>query len=150
MINHWEEKTVTADSMCKTLTPPITPRMFVTAVTLVCAAWFGEVEESGMRILVGRRTWLQPAPKVSHVRHIMIHIIIYIRVFKEKLVELGFLWSASYTKSIPTHQKLFAVGKSDPNATFNPIFLGLGWPWVGEFVGYIVTFICISSPNRIW
>ena len=24
---------------------------------------------------------------------------------------------------------MFAVGKSGPNATFNLIFLGLGWPW---------------------
>ena len=33
-----------------------------------------------------------------------------------------------YIKSIPTHENLFAVGKSSPNAAFNIIFLGLGWP----------------------
>ena len=33
------------------------------------------------------------------------------------------------------------MGKSGPNATFDIIFLGLGWPWVGEFVGFIIIFI---------
>ena len=37
-----------------------------------------------------------------------------------------------------THEKLISVGKSGPNAIFNPIFIGLGWPWVGEFVGFII------------
>ena len=40
--------------------------------------------------------------------------------------------SVSYIKSIPTHEKIFAVGKSGPNAAFNLIFLGLGWPWMGS------------------
>ena len=26
------------------------------------------------------------------------------------------------------------------NATINLFFLGLGWPWVGEFVGFIIIF----------
>ena len=34
------------------------------------------------------------------------------RVFAENLVGLGFLQSVSCIKSIPTHEKLFAVGKS--------------------------------------
>ena len=54
-----------------------------------------------------------------------------ITVCAENLVGLGFLWSASYRKPIPTHEKLFAVGKSGPTTTFNPTRLGLGWPWVG-------------------
>ena len=29
-------------------------------------------------------------------------------------------------------------GKSGPNATCNLFFLGLRWPWVGEFVGFII------------
>ena len=37
-----------------------------------------------------------------------------------------------------------------PNATFNLIFLVLGWPWVGEFVGFIVISRCVFQPNRIW
>ena len=48
------------------------------------------------------------------------------------LVGLSFLWSVSYIKSIPTHETVFAVGNSGPNATFNLFFYGLGWPWVGE------------------
>ena len=27
-----------------------------------------------------------------------------------------------------------------PNATFNLTCLGLGWPWVGEFVGFVIMF----------
>ena len=56
--------------------------------------------------------------------------------FAEDLV--GLVRSASYVKSIPTHVKIFAEGKSGPNATFNLNFLGLGWPWVGEFDGFIL------------
>ena len=41
------------------------------------------------------------------------------RVVAENLVGLGFLQSVSYIKPIITHEELFAVGKSDPNATFN-------------------------------
>ena len=50
------------------------------------------------------------------------------RVFAENLVGLSFLWSVSYMKSIPTHGKIFAVGKSGPNAAFVNIY-GVG----GEF-----------------
>ena len=69
-------------------------------------------------------------------------------VFAENLVLLCFLWSVSYIKPIPTHEKLFAVGKRGPDASFNPIFLGLGWPWVGEFVGFIVIFISFPTQQR--
>ena len=48
-------------------------------------------------------------------------------------------------KPIPTHEKLFDVGKSGsgPSATLNHFFLGLGWPWVGEFV--VFTILCIYT-----
>ena len=74
---------------------------------------------------------------------------------------LGFLWSVSYTKPMPTHKKLFAVGKSvrcgkevAQMPRFNLFFLGLGWPWVGEFVGFIIIFTRYSGvyafqPNII-
>ena len=39
------------------------------------------------------------------------------------------------------------VGKSGPNATFNLFFLGLGWPWVGEFVGFVIIFILSMFSN---
>ena len=61
-----------------------------------------------------------------------------IRLVAENLVGLGLLVVCFLYKSMPTHEKLFAVGKSGPNSTFNLIFLGLGWPWVGEFVGFII------------
>ena len=51
-------------------------------------------------------------------------------------------------KPIPTHEKIFAVGKSGPNATFNLIFLGLGWPWVGEFVGFTNNIHVFSNPTE--
>ena len=49
---------------------------------------------------------------------------------------------------MPTHEKKNAVGKSGPIATFSLIFLGLGWPWVGGFVGLIIIFMCfpIQTP----
>ena len=60
------------------------------------------------------------------------------RVFAENLVGLGFLYSVSYIKSILTHEKIFAVGKGTQTPLFNLFFLGLGWPWVEEFVGFII------------
>ena len=73
-------------------------------------------------------------------------------MFADNLVRLGFLQSVPYTKPIPTHDNLFAVGKSGPYATFNHFFfLGLGWSWVGEFVGFIKIFIQLHvfQPNPI-
>ena len=72
-------------------------------------------------------------------------------MFAENLVGLGFLYSVFYIKSIPTHDKSFAVGKSGPNATFDLILLGLGlgWPWVGDFVGFIIIFICFPTQHNL-
>ena len=69
-------------------------------------------------------------------------------MFAKNLVASGFLYSVSYIKAIPTHEKIFAVGKRGPNATFNLFFLGLGWHWVGEFVGFIRIFAGICFPTR--
>ena len=69
-------------------------------------------------------------------------------MFEENLVGLGLLWSVSYVKPIPSHEKIFAVGKSGSYATFNLVFLGLGWPWVGEFVGFVRIFTCFSNPTE--
>ena len=46
-------------------------------------------------------------------------------------------------KTIPTREKLFTVGKSGPT------FLGLGWPWVGEFAGFIVTFTRVPTQHNL-
>ena len=55
-----------------------------------------------------------------------------------------------YQKSIPTHEKLFAVGKKvAQRPLFNLIFfLGWGWPWVGEFDGFIIIFICFPTQQN--
>ena len=31
---------------------------------------------------------------------------------------------------------------------FNLIFLGLGWPWVGEFVGFVI-FTCFPTQQNL-
>ena len=33
---------------------------------------------------------------------------------------------------------------------FNLIFLGLGWPSVGEYDGFVLIFMYVSQPNGIW
>ena len=38
------------------------------------------------------------------------------------MVELGFLWSVSYIKPIPTPEKILAVGKKWPKCHFRPLF----------------------------
>ena len=53
------------------------------------------------------------------------------RVFAYNFGWVGcFLWFVSYIKSIATHEKVFAVGKSGSSATFTLIFLG-GWVDLG-------------------
>ena len=37
--------------------------------------------------------------------------------------------------------------KNGPNAIFNLIFLGLGWSWVGEFVGFMIMFTWYMFSN---
>ena len=52
-------------------------------------------------------------------------------------------------KTNPNPRKIFAVGKSGQNATLNLIFLGLDWPWVEEFVGFMVMFICLLTKQNL-
>ena len=63
-----------------------------------------------------------------------------------------------HLKPIPTHEKIFAVGKKWPKCHFKPTFswvgvalgwvgLGLGWPWVGEFVGLIIMSIYVFNAT---
>ena len=59
------------------------------------------------------------------------------------------MYSVSYIKSIPTHEKLFAVGKSGPKCHFLAyFFLGLGWPRVGEFVGFTIICTRLCFPTQ--
>ena len=56
-----------------------------------------------------------------------------------------FLQSVSYNKTNPNPRKKYWLWEEvAQNATFNPFSLGLGWPWVGEFVGFII--ICVCFP----
>ena len=48
-------------------------------------------------------------------------------VLADNFVGLGLLQSASYKKSIPTHEKLFAVGKAAQMPLLTSFLLG----WVG-------------------
>ena len=41
------------------------------------------------------------------------------------------------------------MGKSGPSASFNLFFHWLGWPWVGEFVGFIIIFICFPTQHNL-
>ena len=41
------------------------------------------------------------------------------------------------------------MGKSGLNATFNLILVGLGWPWVGEFVGFMIIFVCFLTQQDL-
>ena len=71
------------------------------------------------------------------------------RVCADNLVGLAFLYSISYIKSISTHEKIFAVGKKVaqmPLLTY--FFVGLGWPCVGEFDGFIIIFTCFPTQQN--
>ena len=62
------------------------------------------------------------------------------------------MWSVSYIKLVPTHEKKIAVGKSGPNGHFLTYFclgFGLGWSWVGEFVGFRNFFFMFSNPTEV-
>ena len=66
---------------------------------------------------------------------------------KKKKGCLRRIWLGSVSCSLfPTQtnpkptKNYFAVGKSGPLDTFDLGFRGLGWPWVGEFVGFKITF----------
>ena len=61
---------------------------------------------------------------------------------------VGFLVVCLLHKINPNPRKLFAVGKSGPNATFL-IFLGVGWPWVGEFVGFMIILTRLPTQHNL-
>ena len=65
---------------------------------------------------------------------------------------VGFRVACFLYKINPNPRKIFAVGKSGPNATLKLFFLGLGWPWVGEFVGFVIMFTSkyvFSNPTEL-
>ena len=71
------------------------------------------------------------------------------RVFAENFGWVRFVVVRFLYKTNPNPPKNICCGqKSGPRATFNPVFLGLGWPWVGEFVGFIIIFYLFSNPTE--
>ena len=71
------------------------------------------------------------------------------RVFCGEFGWVGFLVVCFLCKTNPNSRKMFAVGKSGPNATFHLIFRGLGWPWVGDFVGFTIIFTCFPTQQNL-
>ena len=63
---------------------------------------------------------------------------------------VGFLVVCFLYKINPNPPKMICCGeKSGPNATFfNLIFLGLGWPWVGECRRFHNTNFMFSDPTE--
>ena len=72
------------------------------------------------------------------------------RVFQENFGWVGFVVVFSLRKVNPNRPKIICCGKKVAQMPlFGLTFLGLGWPWVGEFVGFIKIFY-VFQPNRIW
>ena len=74
------------------------------------------------------------------------------RVFAKNLIGLGFLWPVSYIKPIPTHEKIFAVGKKKkwPECLVLSYFF-LGWVGLGlgSFVGFTIRFTCFPTQQSL-
>ena len=63
---------------------------------------------------------------------------------------VGFLAVCYLYKIKPNlRKKKCCEEKSGPKATFNLFFLRLGWPWVEEFVGFMVIFTCFPTQQNL-
>ena len=72
------------------------------------------------------------------------HIVLIGEIGWVGFLVLCFLYKVKYQ---PTNNYLLWA-KSGPNTTFNLIFLGLGWPWVGEFVDFIIILVCFPTQHN--
>ena len=84
-----------------------------------------------------------PADNIkNHVRPITSQATtFYTRGVCGEFVSVRFLVVCFLYKTNPNPRKIICCGKKvGPIATFNLFFLGLGWPWVGEFVGFTIRF----------
>ena len=73
-------------------------------------------------------------------------------MFAGNLVGLGLLVVCFLPvyKTNPNRRKVIYRGKKvTQNATFTLFFLGLGWPWVGEFVGFIIILRCFPTQQNL-
>ena len=73
------------------------------------------------RLLLGclRRSWL-----------VWVSCSLFLYINRSQLTKNRLLWE-----------------KSCLNATFNLIFLVLGWPWVGDLVGFMTMFTCFPTEH---
>ena len=72
------------------------------------------------------------------------------RVLAENFGWVRLLVACFLYKTNPNAPKnTLAVGKGGPIATFNLIFLGSGWSWVGESVGFIIMVICFPTQHLV-
>ena len=75
------------------------------------------------------------------------------RGFCGELGWVGFLVVCFLHKINPNQRKttkkylLWEKGPKIPILTEN--FLGLGWPWLGELVGFIIVFICFPAQQKL-
>ena len=73
------------------------------------------------------------------------------RVFCGEFGWVRFLAVCFSYKTNPNPRKTICCGKKVAQMPlWAYFFLGLGWPWVGEFDGFIIIIIYVSQPNRIW
>ena len=63
-------------------------------------------------------SWLLRSPVTVVVFFVVYWWCFHIRVLAENLVGLGFLWSVSYIKPIPTHKKNICCGTKWPKCHF--------------------------------
>ena len=63
---------------------------------------------------------------------------------------IGFLVVCFLSTTDPNPRKIIYCRKKWPKRHFlTYFFLGLGWPWVGEFVGFIIMFIMFSKRAEV-
>ena len=87
--------------------------------------------------------WYASVPRQSSSWSLPIKIntINNTRVFAEKVGWVGVIVVCFLYKVNPNPRKTILLWeKVAQTSLFNLIFLGLGWPWVGEFVGFIIIF----------
>ena len=74
------------------------------------------------------------------------------RVFTENSVGLDFLFLVVcflYETNPNPRKNICLCEKVVQTPLFNLIFLGVGWPWVGEFDGFIILLVCFPTEQNL-
>ena len=67
-----------------------------------------------------------------------------------KIRWVGFLLVCFRHKTNPNPRKIICCGEKVAQMPLqNLFFLRLGWPWVGEFVGFIITYTCFPTQHNL-